>query len=313
MDASELNSRIGRAINIGNALEAPREGDWGVVIQDAFFQQIKDAGFKAVRLPVKWNAHAASAAPFAVDPAFFARVDHVIGQALSRDLAVVLDFHNYDEMMQDPAASAPRFLAIWQQIAEHYRTHPGTLLFELLNEPNTNLGAKAWNTLINRTLSVVRVSNPARNIVVGPVQWNNFHALPDLALPAGDHHLIVSFHYYDPFQFTHQGAEWVAGSDAWLGTNWAGKSADRQSLAYDFDVVAQWARANDRPIFLGEFGAYHKADMAARVRWTAYVARQAEERQFSWAYLEFCSGFGIYDQNSGLWNQALREALIPPP
>jgi len=104
----------------------------------------------------------------------------------------------------------------------------------------------------------------------------------------------------------------VDGSDAWLGTEWAGTSPQKRSLQFDFDVVAQWAKDNERPIFLGEFGAYSKAALASRARWTAFVAREAEKRGFSWAYWEFCSGFGVYDQSSGVWNEPLLQALLPP-
>jgi endoglucanase len=31
-DVHAANKKIGRAINLGNALEAPREGEWGVVL-----------------------------------------------------------------------------------------------------------------------------------------------------------------------------------------------------------------------------------------------------------------------------------------
>jgi len=313
VDAFTMNQRIGRAVNIGNALEAPTEGEWGVAVKEEFFQLIKDAGFTAVRLPVRWNAHAETSAPYTIAPDFFKRIDQVMDQALSRGLVVVLNIHHYEEMAQDPQANTERFLGLWKQIAEHYQAYPNALVFELLNEPNSSLGAKTWNNLIAATLPVVRASNPTRNIVVGPGEWNNPRALKDLSLPADDQHLIVTFHYYAPFQFTHQGAEWVTGSDAWVGTDWAGSSAEKQSVQFDFNLVAQWAKDNARPIFLGEFGAYSKADLDLRARWTAFVARQAEKRGFSWAYWEFCAGFGVYDQGSGMWNEPLRQALLPPP
>ncbi|HPU43798.1 MAG TPA: hypothetical protein PLS98_06260, partial [Dictyoglomaceae bacterium] len=46
-----------RGVNMGNALEAPKEGEWGVVIKDEYFKLIKEAGFDHVRIPIKWSAH----------------------------------------------------------------------------------------------------------------------------------------------------------------------------------------------------------------------------------------------------------------
>lgn len=312
VDAVTMNQRIGRAVNIGNALEAPNEGAWGVIIKDDYFTLLKGAGFTAIRLPVSWNSHTGSKAPYTIDPVFMDRVDHVIQTALAQGLVVIVNDHNYDELMKDPAGQTERFKAIWKQLAEHYQAYPQSLLFELMNEPNSGLSDKIWNGILAHTLSVVRASNPDRNVVIGPVQWNNYRALQDLKLPTEDQHIIVTFHYYDPFQFTHQGAEWVNGADAWLGTQWAGSGNDKSNLKFDFDTVAQWAKDNNRPIFLGEFGAYNKANLDDRARWTAFVARQAEAHNFSWSYWECCAGFGFYDPSTGQWNEQLLQALIPP-
>jgi endoglucanase len=51
--------------------------------------------------------------------------------------------------------------------------------------------------------------------------------------------------------------------------------------------------------------------MDSRARWTDYVAREAEARGFSWAYWEFCSGFGIYDAGKKQWFEPLLQALLP--
>src|ERR1043165_4324095 len=98
IDAFTMNRRLARTVNIGNALEAPTEGEWGVTIKDEYFQIIHDAGFTAVRLPVRWSAHALKEAPYTIDAAFFDRVDHVVNQALSQHLAVIVNVHHYEEM-----------------------------------------------------------------------------------------------------------------------------------------------------------------------------------------------------------------------
>ncbi len=51
--------------------------------------------------------------------------------------------------------------------------------------------------------------------------------------------------------------------------------------------------------------------MDSRARWTAFVARSAEGRGFSWAYWEFGAGFGVYDRESEAWVEPIRQALIP--
>lgn len=312
VDAFTMNQRLARTVNLGNALEAPNEGEWGVVLKEEFFQVIHQKGFTAVRLPVRWSAYALQEAPYTIDPEFFKRVDWAVEQAFANDLAIVVNMHHYEEMALDPTGHQARYIAIWQQIAEHYQAYPNALLFEPMNEPNGLMNAKHWNDLIAAVLPVIRTTNSTRNIVIGPAEWNGTQALDELTLPNDDRHIIVTFHYYNPFQFTHQGAEWVQGAESWLGTEWKGSSAEKQVLQFDFKIVEQWAKDNQRPIFMGEFGAYSKADMDSRVRWTAFMAREAEARNFSWSYWEFCSGFGLYDLTTSQWREELVQALLPP-
>lgn len=310
VDPFVQNQQLGRGVNLGNALEAPQEGAWGVTLYEDYFTAIADAGFRHVRVPIRWNAHALAAPPYTIDPDFFARIDWVVEQSLKNDLLVILDFHHYEEMFSDPQGHKARFLALWQQIAKHYADAPDTVLFELLNEPHDKLTTAVWNGIFPEVIAAIRPSNPTRNLIVGPGNWYNIGQLSGLSLPADDH-LIVSVHYYEPFPFTHQGAEWVSGSAAWLGNTWESTAIQRGGVESDLKRAARWGKANNRPIYLGEFGAYSRADMESRARYTAFVARTAEELGMSWAYWEFGAGFGVYNRGTGTWKAELLSALIP--
>ena len=312
-DIFALNQKLRRTVNLGNALEAPNEGDWGVVLQADYFQKIAAAGFTAVRIPIRFSAHAPDSAPYSLDPTFIARVDWAVNNAISNGLVAIVDMHHYLEMFSAPSENQARFLGLWQQIAEHYQDYPDDqLYFELLNEPNGALTDAIWNDILAEAIPLIRKTNPTRPIIVGASGWNSFEDLANLRLPE-DSNVIATFHYYLPFQFTHQGAEWVDASNAWMGTLWNGKPDELAAIAHDFDIAASWAAKHNRPLLLGEFGAYSKADQASRVRWTAAVRQAAEERGFSWAYWEFCSGFGLYDRDASQWRQDLLGALIPTP
>lgn len=305
---------LGRGLNLGNALEAPNEGDWGIVLQPWHFSTIAAGGFDSVRVPINWAAHADDSAPFAIEPNFFDRIDWVIDQAQANGLNAIINIHHYDGINRNPAAHRDRYLALWNQIATRYQQQPRSVYFELLNEPNdtgdNRLDAAAWNSLLADGLAVVRQTNPDRPVIVGPSPWNGWWNINSLELPE-DENLIGTFHYYDPFQFTHQGAEWVQGSDAWLGTTWAGTPAERAAIDNAFDAIETWADNENVPIFLGEFGAYQPAAMDDRARWTDYIRSAAEQRDFSWASWEFGAGFGAYDRNAMQWIEPIRQALMP--
>ncbi|MBE3144203.1 MAG: glycoside hydrolase family 5 protein [Planctomycetes bacterium] len=312
-DPCVVNKLIGRGVNIGNSLEAPKEGDWDVILQEEYFQLIKDAGFNSIRLPVRWDCHTAEKAPYAIDPNFLARVDWAIKNALSRNLVLIINMHNYYDLFTDPNNHKDRYLAIWQQIAERYKDYPNTLLFEALNEPQDNLkGVPEWNALLKEWLAVIRKSNPNRMVVIGSANFNGYYEVKSLDLPKDDRNIIVTFHYYTPLKFTHQGAHWVKDSNSSLGMKWKGTDQEKRAIARDFRVAANWGKENNRPIYLGEFGTFYKADPNSRAQWTKAVADEAVNQGFSFAYWEFCAGFGLYDPNTNSFRKPLLEAVIPP-
>jgi len=305
-----VNESLGRGINLGNALDAPNEGEWGFTLEADHFRLVKAAGFRTVRIPVRWSAHAATVAPYTIEPAFLKRIDWAIDQAEANKLNVVLNVHHYDEIHKEPKKHLPRLVGLWEQIAARYKSRPATLVFELCNEPNDKL-AETWNDAFPLVLKAVRATNPTRAVVVGPGAWNNITALPKLKLP-DDSNLIVTVHFYDPFPFTHQGAPWAPDDVKKLsGIKWDGTNTELTELRKSFDAVAEWGKKHNRPVFLGEFGAYEKADMPSRARWTAAVVKEAEARGFSWAYWEFASNFSAYDRDKKVWRDPLLEALQP--
>lgn len=303
--------QLGRGINLGNALEAPAEGAWGMEVKAEYLRAIREAGFDSVRLPVKWSAHAEARAPFTIDAAFFTRVDEILDQCDALELNCVLNVHHYNELNDDPAGHGDRLVALWGQIASRYSARSDRLYFELNNEPHDKLDAAAWNTLIPRVLDKVRESNPTRPVIIGPHGYNGIWALPQLTLP-DDPNLIVTVHNYEPFEFTHQGATWATEEVKHIrDREWNGTEPELKELRDRLDQAAAWSAANKRPIYLGEFGAYGAAAMESRVRWTTAMAREAEARGFSWAYWEFGSGFGAFDRERNAWREPLLKALVP--
>jgi endoglucanase len=300
---------LGRGVNYGNMLESPREGEWGARYNDEYPRLVKAAGFDSVRIPVRWSSRTAKLEPFRIDPEFMNRVKSVVEQNLSQGLKVVVNDHHFDVLYDDPALQRSRFLTVWRQIAEQFKDADERLFFELLNEPHGKLSGEAWNDLLDATLREIRVRHPNRWVIVGPDEWNSVKKLEQLKLPENDRRLIVTVHYYLPFAFTHQGAEWTQPLLP-VGNAWTGTPAETAEIERDFARVAEWAKKNRRPIYVGEFGAYHRADMESRTRWTRQIRKTCEASGFAWAYWELAAGFGVLDPDTKRWRQSLLDALI---
>ena len=312
-----IANSLGRGINLGNMLEAPTEGQWGVTLEPAYIDIVAQS-FNTVRLPVRWSNHAAPTADATIDEAFAKKVDQAVDALLAKGVYVILDMHHYsqlsgnalhwNEFAVDPAVLETRLINMWRQIALRYKDRSPKLLFELLNEPTGRLDGEPWNLLAPQVLAAVRASNPTRTVLVGPGEWNGIPALPKLRLPP-DRNLIVSIHNYDPFPFTHQGVEYLAKPFP-VGATCCDKE-QRKALTDALDAARKWSQEKGYPLHLGEFGTYHAADLKSREVYARMVRDEAERRGIGWTYWEFASpSFGIYSPKTGKWLEPIKRALL---
>ncbi len=330
-----------RGMNLGNALDAPKEGAWGVTLEERHFEAYAKAGFDHVRLPVRFSAHAANEPPFRIDEAFLLRVDWAIDQALSYDLRVIVDLHHYEELMKEPDRHGARFVAMWKQLGERYKTRPPSVAFELVNEPNAELKPGKLNPLLDQAMKAVRSTNPDRIVIVEPYFWASAEHLSELVLP-NDPNVVASFHCYTPILFTHQGASFMgpeyqtvgivfpgppvhpvhpvaaARSIDWV-RDWFGAYNSKapednpggpKAIVDYFDQAQRFVEQTGMRVYLGEFAAIDRADAVSRERYTRYVREEAERRGYGWAYWDDGGSMKAFDVHSGEWIKPIRDALL---
>ncbi len=307
ISAREQCKKLGRGVNIiGYDKELWKDYTKGR-FKEEYFKMIKDAGFSNIRV----NLHPFSNmdSTYKINPRWLETLDWVVKKGLEAHLMVILDLHEYNAMAADPVAKKGMFLSVWKQLAPRYKDQPDNVIFEILNEPNQKLTPELWNTFLVDAMKIIRETNPNRTLIIGPANWNGIESLPTLILPADDKNIIVTVHFYYPMKFTHQGAPWSKENVKYSGINWTGTKEEKAEIDSRLKVAADWSKAHDRPIFLGEFGSYDKGDMDSRSRYTAYVARTAEKYGFSWAYWQFDSDFIVYNIDKEQWVTPILNAL----
>lgn len=311
----ELNKQLGKGVNMGNMFEAPSETEWGNPFKDDYFDKIAKLGFNHVRIPIRWDipSRALQTEPYTINAAFLERIKFVIDKAISNKLYVVINMHHHEELFATPEKAKARFLSQWSQIATYFKNYDQKLVFEVMNEPHDNVTPDVWNVYFKEALQTIRKTNPTRAVLMGTAEYGGLSGVSKLQIP-DDKNLILTVHYYNPFNFTHQGAEWI-GDDAknWLGTKWEDLTFERNQVVNEFDFLNTFAKQKNIPVHVGEFGAYSKADLESRVKWTNFLARWFEQQGFSWAYWEFSAGFGIYNPSTDQYVSSLVDALIKNP
>lgn len=325
--AHQALARIKRGVNLGNGWEAPPPNSWGVRFTTEDIDHIANEGFDHIRVPVAWHFHVREEnGRQVIDPMFLAEIEPVLKRALDRRLHVMLNWHHFHDFTKDPDAHVERFTAVWGAIARHFQAWPPELFFELLNEPCDELTTARCNPAYQKTIRLIRETNPQRIIVVSPGHWGGIGELENLRLPDDDDRIVVTVHCYEPFHFTHQGAGWV-GLQALKGVRYPGPPdnplalpeslrenqsvrafldgynqlpSDRnpsspRTLREMLDTARDWSRYFGRPVHLGEFGAHQPGDPASRGRYLRDVRNLAEERGIPWTLWEWKAGFGYWN------------------
>ncbi len=345
--AHRAAKRFLRGANLGNGLEVPPDQNWAVTYTTEDLKHIKAEGFDHVRIPIGWHHYTGPAPDFRLSPEIFKKVDAFVEPALGMKLNVLINIHHFDHFTTDPAANRAKFLAIWRQIAEHYAGSPEGLAFELLNEPKDAATTEVINPIFADAVSLIRKSSPARTIVIGPGRWNAISELPLLRLPEDDLNIVVTVHCYDPFFFTHQGASWTGDSDdrkqtgfvfpgppptplvpdpslkltpgflSWIEAYNTSPSDSNPSSPRVMDQAAaqikEWSDYYGRPVYLGEFGAYTKADPVSRANYYRAFRERLEAAGIGWALWDWHAGFNYWNPQTNQPEPGMHEALFGKP
>jgi endoglucanase len=282
------------------------------------FAIAKSLGADVIRLPVRFHSLTLGAPDFTIDPLLFMFLDCVVSWAEAHDLYLIIDNHSFDLEKATSPEVEDVLLKVWGQVAAHFSTRGPLVVYEVLNEPH-NITGDIWCEIQSRAINVIRRVDQRHMIVVGGSEWNSIAGL--LAMPTyTDNNLIYTFHFYDPFIFTHQGATWcgphmkdlvnipfpadsrrmpsmpAALADA--GAKYA-REASSDALAASFDKVVKFSRDRRVRVFCGEFGVFmQNSQDADRVRWYREITDLMVARGISRTSWDYLGGFGIFMKNN---------------
>jgi endoglucanase len=226
--------------------------------------------------------------------------------ALKANLNVIINVHHYDELYADPDRHEPRLDALWAQIAARYRTAPPNVMFEIINEPRDNFSGERVNVAQARALSIIRQTNPTRTAILTGDDWGNISGIDNLRLPP-DPYVVGTFHYYSPFEFSHQGAEFMSNPPP-AGRTWP-RTGEKEQLRRDMARVVAFRDRIKAPVLMGEYGTLDNIPMAQRVAWTTDLRRAFQDINMPTCYFNYAAGFSLYDLEREQWRTPLLNAL----
>ena len=301
------------------------------------FADIGRAGFKTVRIPINFGAWADLKPPYdwknkkAVKAA-----DSFVRWATENNLNAIIDLHHTEFDGSIPgAASTERIVTLWKRIAERYRdTDASKVFFEIRNEPH-DIPAEEWRRQAEEIIKAVRQIAPNHTLIVGFHDWNSRQAMI-ASEPFGFQNIIYTFHYYDPFIFTHQGATWAgeglpdlknvpfpavneskiavpaSAKGKWVENliNVYKKDSDGAKMFRDLKAAKDWSEKNKVPIFLGEFGSFTKyAAEEDRCRHAETVYAALGKLKIPNAWWEWDGSFNMFKKGTTEISDCMRKAI----
>ncbi len=289
---------------------------------DAFnnkdFDDLKSLGCDVVRVPINFPYNMGNAPEYKFSGTFLKALDNAIELAESHDMFIILDQHSYGSDF--PADTGEAILtAGFKQLAQRYAKRSDKIIFELCNEPNGTFLQNEWPQMQSRLISAIREIDEKHIIIATAYQCNpeQLIALPNY----DDERTIYTFHFYDPFIFTHQGASWSESPEKYIknvpfpydaarmpsmpsqfkGTDREGSynryptEGTEAALQAILQRTYDWAQKNGKLLFCGEFGALENAPTQDRVRWYKATCDKLSQLGIAWTAWQYRGDFDIFD------------------
>ncbi len=351
---SDVAEAMGAGWNLGNQLEAcsngtPGETAWGnPVVTQELISAVADAGFKTVRVPVSYLSMIDDANGYAVDTTWLDRVEEVVQYCYSEDLYVIINMHGdgYNTIDggwflvngDDQEMICEKYEAVWKQIAERFKDYDEKLIFESMNEefdgtyadPNPDYYANLnkYNQIFVDTVRASGSNNTHRYLLVPGWNTNIDYTVGDYGfiLPtdedctAGENRLMVSVHYYDPWDYCGEeniktylwgtkGETLIAESG--LSSTGLGSWGQEDYLDTQFQKLYDAYVSKSIPVIIGEYGCIDKSTANAdktgeiqsnRAYFNGYVAGKAASLGIIPVYwdngVNAAYGFGVFDRTT---------------
>lgn len=216
-----------------------------------------ERGMNFYRLPIAWERIQQSLYGN-LDVGYLGRLHDTVDAIVSRGATVMIDIHGYAryKSQSEPDASVSPIIGsagvptdaladLWGKLAAEFgeASQTSPIWFDIMNEPH-DIDAVVWATAANAAVAAIRDSGAQNVIMVPPVQWGtawdfSWHEgmqdhTQDIVDPLDNY--VVQVHQYSQ-----------------------GDGPDCTTDANDFITLVgpaeEWARANERRLFLGEFNA----------------------------------------------------------
>jgi endoglucanase len=290
------------------------------------FANLKSIGADVIRLPIRMHSMTGGSPDYTIDPLLFKFLDMAVNWAEKYGIYIIIDNHSFDPVKNTDNNIDRILIPVWEQVARRYKDRSDYVIYEVLNEPH-GITDSRWGIIQGLAIDAIRKIDSKHFIIVGGTDYNSIGKLaliPDYK----DDKIIYTFHFYDPYLFTHQGAGWggppllttLAGvpfpydgrrmpkisselRGTWIDSSLKNdykRASDPKTLYSTLDKAVAFSRERNVPVFCGEFGVYMINSLNEhRIRWYEIVTAALAKRNISRTSWDYYGGFGVFNSENG--------------
>lgn len=318
----EVLAALARGVNLSNWLQHGVPAEGARYAPDNFdWRLIRALGFRHARILVDPDAFAGRHG--LPRPEALKALHDAVAAAAKLKLLVVVGLQLPPEAkarLKDGEVERQALGGLWRVLAASLKDFtPQQLALEPLNEPELE-DAGDSQRLLTRLVTEIRTVLPAHTLVVSGHRYAGVEELTQMT-PLQDANIVYSFHFYEPHNFTHQGATWgtplwrqlrnfpypstpervaplLAGAptgEAADALRWHGDERwDQAKIAGIIGRAARWGQNHNVPVWCSEFGVLKKrAAPADRRAWLRDVRAALEQHKIPWTHWDYAGDFGV--------------------
>lgn len=283
--------------------------DYKDILDD--IDKLHTLGFRDIRLPISFKNQFKNTSK----RKFLKRLKRIVKYIKKRKMTLIVCYFDNEINAKTLDKDLISLSTNWVVIAKKIKKYHNFVYYEILNEPN--LYPKEWDKLATKVISEIRKVDKKTKIVIGATNYNSIYEL-SRKIPYSFNNLIYSFHFYEPFLFTHQGASWVGNQNKTIGLPYPyetlkmpviheeiigtsgeknykmyNKTANKIALSHKIKIVADWAKEHNIILWCTEFGAIKSIATKYRCNYYKDLLSVLKEKNIKSYLWEYNGNFGI--------------------
>lgn len=316
-----------KGIHFNNGVfQSPQSADDPVLSADHTpdsYRELAELGLDHVRFALNYHLFESDTASGVWKEDGFALIDRNLEWARAAGIKLILQMkwpQGGCQMISDDPANGgkalwqggperenqARLVALWTEIARRYANEPDIIGYNLMNEPVVPwLGTAEASTaqaqnLMERIAAGIRSVDP--NHILFVEQVTGFF-LPDGQGPEllptdgwyliDDDNTVYEFHFYEPYPFTHQGADWLPQFPE--GVPYPACLGGEETLEEQFLPYTAFGRQAGVPLYVGEWGLHYKSLSRGGGDYIRDMAALLEKHGMGSCYYAYCDdSFALY-------------------